>query len=139
IDSIISSNGDIQMILGFNGEIDFMNYYYTPITVPMPESVDSMQVKNPSWMYSINKMSKKGNGLRLFMIRDSFTQYLKLFLSPNFDYSFYAWTPKIPVDVAIESKPDIVIYEMLEMFSNYLLVLPPEIEADSTFIKKYFP
>ncbi len=79
------------------------------------------------------------NKLRFALIRDSFSEYLKLFICRDFSRSDLVWTPKLPVKEILVAKPDIVLQEMLEMFVMNTLVLPDEIKNDKNFMEKYFP
>jgi hypothetical protein len=89
--------------------------------------------------YQAYTMPGVENKLRLALIRDSFSEYLKLFICRDFSRSDLVWTPKLPVKEILAAKPDIVLQEMLEMFVMNTLVLPEEIKKDSTFMHEYFP
>jgi len=83
------------------------------------------------------EMPKPPNNLNLFVVRDSYSQHLKKFLSTNFKRSVYAWMPNLPIaKIAIE-KPDIVLHEILERFTSTYLKLPPEIENDTAFTNRF--
>ena len=139
IDSIETNAGDIQLMMGFTDEIYFMMYQFKLKSGVNPIIVDSSTIRNPDSRNSIRKMPKKVNGLKLFVVRDSFTEYLRIFLTPNFDRTFLAWMPTVPVARVVEEKSDLIIHEMLEQFIMFNLILPPEIEADTAFLKTYFP
>ena len=58
--------------------------------------------------------------LKIYVVRDSFSENLKKFLSLNFSTSVYAWTTDVPVLEALEEKPDIILHEIVERFSFFL-------------------
>ena len=75
--------------------------------------------------------------LKIYVVRDSFSENLKKFLSLNFSTSVYAWTTDVPVLEALEEKPDIILHEIVERFSFFYLELPPEIKNDTAFVNKF--
>lgn len=139
IDSFEANEGDLQLMMGFEDEINFTQYKLTNKSGIKPIIIDSSKINNSSTINSIREMPNKINGLKLFVVRDSYTEYLRIFLTPNFDRSFYAWTTTVPVTRVLEEKSDLIIHEILERFILTTLSLPPEIEADTIFLNKYFP
>ena len=58
---------------------------------------------------------------RLLMYRDSFGEYLRMYLSENFSYSGYSWTRKLNPERIKQADPDIVVLEVFERFIDNLL------------------
>ncbi len=137
IDSIVDYDGNLQKMLGITNMFQMKHYSYTfkngyePITNTLKSS------EYPNLNITKSKMLHSGNNLKLFLVRDSFSEHLKIFLIPNFSTSVLAWTPIIPVNAVLNESPDLVVHEMLELFSDNLLKLPPEILADQDFINEY--
>ncbi len=139
IDSMETNGGDLQTMMGFDDEVYFTHYEFINKTAPQAIIIDSSKLNNPSHINSIRKMPKPINAIDLFVVRDSYTEFLKIFLTPSFDKTFYAWTPTVPVSRVIEQKSNIILHEMLEDFITHNLELPIEIKTDTTFLKTYFP
>lgn len=139
IDTFETNAGDLQSMMGFDDEIHFNFYNFKQKTIIKPIVLDSPIGNNPYSKPLVFKMPIKTNPFNLFVVRDSYTEYLRIFLTPSFDTTFYAWTRTVPVARVMEQKSKIVLHEMLENFIMYNLILPPEIEADTEFLKKYFP
>ncbi len=139
IDSAIAEGGDLLMFMGLKKGIPFYNYNLVYKSTTEPEAVDSTTVPGFSSTSLIRQMPGGVNGLKLFVVRDSYTEYLKYFLSTSFDTTYYAWTTDVPLISIMHAKPDIVLHEMLEMFINHTLILPPEIKSDTLFMKTYAP
>jgi alginate O-acetyltransferase complex protein AlgJ len=138
IDSIYSAGGDQESLIGFDDAIWYWKYSFKLNNAVEPLQLDSSYIKNPPEKKCIvRQMPKKVNGLKLFMIRDSFTINMMDLLSRNFDRSVYAWTTEVPVPIILNESPNIVVFEMLEQFCNRLYQLPPEIANDSTFLNTY--
>ena len=83
------------------------------------------------------KMPIPVNDLKLFVIRDSYSEQLKRFLSTNFKQSFYFWQEEIPIEKIRKEKPDLVLHEMSERLIAHYLKLPPEIEKDTAFTNQF--
>lgn len=139
IDTMLTNGGDLQLMMGFDDEIYFNQYEFTNKLRIKPIVLDSPIGNNPYTKPLVFKMPIKTNPFNLFVVRDSYTEYLRIFLTPSFDTTFYAWTRTVPVARVMEQKSKIVLHEMLENFIMYNLILPTEIEADTEFLKKYFP
>ncbi|MGQ0828484.1 MAG: alginate O-acetyltransferase AlgX-related protein [Bacteroidota bacterium] len=139
IDSSTMSSGDLQFMLGFTNVITTPAYSLKlkrPIT---PIISDTGKINNLTGSYSRGSMPQSVNRLKLFMIRDSFTEHLKLYFTASFDKSIYYWNSTIPAIAAATEKPDIVIHEMLEQYILKSLELSPDIKNDTAFLKKNFP
>ncbi len=147
-DSVISIGGDLQCHLGV-ADLFTMHYYgFTPKQGFTPVSVDSSQYDRPDLRVEIweNHTPVSGNAgnigacpLKLFVVRDSYTDAMKGFISTQFSRTVYAWQRTPPVDLIMREHPNIVLHEILERFLQNLLVLPDEIAKDSSFIKQNFP
>lgn len=139
IDSSVTDAGDLQLLMGFRDLLHF-EHYHVKFKVPVnPIVVDSASYDTRVGRFSIREMPGPKKGLKLFLVRDSFSEYLRIYLTPHFDRTVLAWMPVIPVAKVVEEKPDIVIQQMLEQFVMYTLQLPPEIKGDTLFLNQYFP
>lgn len=139
IDSTVTDAGDLQLLMGFRDELQFKRYelkFKQPVNLVV---VDSSSYDASPGKYSIRKAPDSKTGLRLFLVRDSFSEYLRIFLTPHFERTVLAWMPVIPVAKVVQEQPDIVIQQMLEQFVMYTLQLPPEIKGDTLFLKQNFP
>lgn len=139
LDSSVTDAGDLQLLMGFRDVLKFNHYHLKRKSGPDPVIVDSSYLCIGNHRYSIREMPKKTSGLKLFLVRDSFSEYLRIFITPNFDRTVLAWMPVIPVANVMQEKPDIVIQEILEHFVVYTKQLPPEIAGDTLFLNQYFP
>lgn len=139
IDSVMTDAGDLQLLMGFRDELQYIRYSLDPINQPDPLIIDSTIFESTNTRYSIREMPKPVNGLRLFLVRDSFSQYMRKFITPNFDRTVLAWTPVVPVAKVMQEKPDLVVHEILEHFVTFTMQLPPEISGDTLFLEQYFP
>ncbi len=139
IDSANNEGGDLLMFMGLKTGIPFYNYNLVFKSGIEPEVVDSTTVPGFTSTSVIRQMPDSVNGLQLFVVRDSYTVYLKYYLSASFDKTYYAWTTDVPLISIMHVKPDIVLHEMLEMFINHTVKLPPEIKSDTLFMKTYAP
>ncbi len=139
IDSIMVDAGDLQLLMGFSDELFFRRYRMKPIDQDVPVVIDSTTFDSTSSRFSIRVMPKPVNGLRLFLIRDSFSEYMRIFITPNFDRTVLGWTPTVPVAKVMQEKPDLVIHQILEHYVMHTLKLPPEISGDTLFLNQHFP
>lgn len=64
-------------------------------------------------------------GPDLMVFRDSFSGYMRPFLSENFHRSTYLWTPLFHPEPVEREKPDIVVHELLERFIDQLFLDDP--------------
>ena len=133
-----NQTGDLKDMLGFNSSFS-RNYYNYKVTnaTNLPELTFESTPNNISNNLEIWEKPQKENDLKLFVVRDSFTEHLKTFLSLHFDRSVYVWQPNLPIQKIAEEKPDIIIHEILSRFMHLYLELPPEITNDTTFLKQY--
>ncbi len=136
IDSSLKGGGDLQHMMGLLDDIKFNYYRFSLMNEPEIFILDSSAIVNPSSKYSIRELKEQNKGLKIFVVRDSFTEFLRNFLTPHFDRSFYAWMPVVPAAKIVEEKPDIVLQEILEQFINHTLELPVEIQQDTAFLKQ---
>ncbi len=136
IDTSNTGEGDLQLMLGLKDDIMFPYHRFSLLNSPEILIIDSASITNPSSKYSIRELKEKNKGLKIFVVRDSFTEYLRKFLTPHFDRSFYAWMPVMPAAKIVEEKPNIVLQEMLEQFIHHTLELPIEIQQDTAFLKE---
>jgi hypothetical protein len=61
------------------------------------------------------------DGLRLYMIRDSFTVNMLPFLSESFKQCTYVWTSKFDKKAVLDEEPDVVVYEVVERYLQNLV------------------
>jgi alginate O-acetyltransferase complex protein AlgJ len=139
VDSVITDAGDLQLLMGFRDELHYIRYHLKNRNPVEPVIIDSTLFESTNSRYSIREMPAPVNGLRLFLVRDSFSQYMRYFITPNFDRTVLGWQPVVPVAKVMQEKPDIVIHEILEHFVMFTLQLPPEIAGDTLFLNQYFP
>ncbi len=139
IDSVIIDGGDLQLLMGFRDVMKFKRYFLTHKTRPEPAKIDSSDYEPGSTAYSIREMPVAASGLKLFLVRDSFSEHLRTFITPDFDRTVLAWKPVVPVVKIMSEKPDIILHEILEHFAPFTLELPPEIKSDTLFLNTHFP
>jgi hypothetical protein len=140
IDSSCEIGGDLQSHWGFNDVLKSEYYYFKLKSGKMPVALDSADLSSAEHIeYNIREMPDKKDALTLFVIRDSFSDALRVFLSNRFKRSVYAWTKYPPVQTILKEKPAIILHEVLERFLDATLVLPDEIKNDTAFLKKNFP
>jgi hypothetical protein len=63
---------------------------------------------------------------RMLMYRDSFTINMQPFLSEYFSTAVYQWNHSFDPNLVIETKPDVVIHEVVERYIHELLAENPE-------------
>lgn len=129
--------GDLLGLLGYNSGIKAIRYYLEPKDSLSPILKHKTNQGNPQNGYEKWEMKTSENDLKIFMVRDSYSEHFKMFLSSNFHYSIYAWMTKLPVKIVVNEKPNIVLHEMLERFTSDYLELPPEIKNDTAFIHQF--
>lgn len=139
IDSALVGGGDLLMFMGLKQGIPFYNYNLVLKSSKVAAVVDSSTIPGFTSTSLIREMPGGVNGLKLFVVRDSYTEYLQYFFSSSFDRTYYAWTTDVPLISVMHAKPDIVLHEMLEMFINHTVKLPSEIKSDTLFMKTYAP
>lgn len=130
------STGDLDRLLGYKKSSTTQSFFTLKDTADAVLKYSSHPETHTNG-FEEWEMPVKTNGLKAFVIRDSFTEQLKIFLNSNFDRSVYAWMQQIPVKKIAKEKPDIVLHEMLERFTDFYLELPPEIENDTAFTKQF--
>ncbi len=135
-----TDEGDLQFLMGFRKKYFFDHYRYVPKNGVEPFEVDSVYPEVPaSWNYAVMKMPGNNSGLKLVMIRDSFGEFMKLFLSRDFENTELIWNPVVPIGKVLSVKPDVVYQQLAEPLVMHALKLPEEIAADTVFLKKYYP
>ena len=73
------------------------------------------------------KYNAKGKGLKILVIRDSFTLFLMRFLSEHFKHSVYIhdeWLYRMREDILKEEQPDILLFVVLETELHKILKYP---------------
>jgi hypothetical protein len=147
MDSTMWDGGDLQSHLGFDDLFHRHYFWFTPKNGAQPIGLDSSEYDTHGYV-EIKEMrdtvSYRGGNvgpcrLKIFIVRDSYTNAYRGFLSTQFSRSVYAWTKTPPVDMIMQEHPDIVLHEILERYLGTLTTLPVQIENDSTFIKQNFP
>lgn len=132
IDSCAMNYGDLEFLMGFTKIISDIEY-------KLKFRQNDVLSVNSKMGYNKRVKQKNANRLKLFMIRDSFTEYLMALFSENFYKSEFYWSPIIPAKQIVDVKPNVVIHEMLELFILNVLELPKDIKSDTAFLNKNFP
>lgn len=141
IDTTVTDAGDLQLMLGLKDDITYTYHRFTHKSGIMPTVVDSSLLPNASSTISIREMHNDTLMLKLFLVRDSFSEYLRIFLTPHFKRTVLSWTNTVPINRVLAEQPNIVLHEMLEQYIDNLLILPDTILSDSNFVlenKKLF-
>jgi len=148
MDSAISIGGDLQRHLGFDDLFTMHYYSFTPKDGAKPSVADSSAFDVPDAHPEVRGMpppppgdtNRVGAcGLRILILRDSYTDALKGFFSTQFRRTVLIWAKSPRVNFVLKEHPDIVLFEMLERYLDNNLTLPDEIAHDSAFIKQNFP
>ncbi len=139
IDTVETQGGDLLMFMGLTEGIKFNNYKFNLLSGKEAKSVTPPTGPKHNKRTYVSELQKSPNKYKLFVVRDSYSEFLKLFTSNSFERVFYDWRPIPEISNIAAEKPDIVLHEMLERFILYTLILPPEIKNDSTFINSNFP
>lgn len=127
--------GDLMSILGYESKKPTKQFYLNKKDGLYPRLIFSEVL--PENNLNIFEMPNNTNNNSIYVVRDSFSENLKKFLSLNFSKSTYFWKVELPINTILEEKPTIVLHEMLERFSFFYLELPPEIKADTAFINQF--
>ena len=131
-------SGDLLAILGYKSKKYTLQY-----VLSVEDSIKATQIyaSDPPGSamnkFEIWETTNSLSNLKIYVVRDSYSENLKRFLSLNFSKSIYAWMPKVPVKEVIEEKPAIVLHEILERFTFEYLNLPPEIKNDTAFTNQF--
>lgn len=139
LDSLWSQGGDLLMFMGLTEGIPFYNYALNLKSGITPVVIDSSKAPGFSVKNNIREMPGSINDKKIFLVRDSFMEYLKHFINTSFSRSYYTWTTVVPLVQVMHEKPDIVLHEMNEMFLVNTLRLPPEIKGDTAFMNRFYP
>jgi hypothetical protein len=128
---------DLAYMLQKQDEYTEEEYIYTPkvnnITI-----LDKEEPSNSFGEGVFNEMNDRGDtyqlshyiklsnssvkdGLRLYMIRDSFTVNMLPFLSESFKQCTYVWTSKFDKKAVLDEEPDVVVYEVVERYLQNLV------------------
>lgn len=116
-------NGDLAHIMGLNDVLPRVD----PTAIPLRPRSASFHEKTglPSDHFFLGRPTTWTNPdttlPRLLMFHDSFGLYMKPLLSEHFSTSTYVWTNMYLPDVVRRERPDVVVQEMLEMFTHHLL------------------
>ncbi|MDQ3052214.1 MAG: hypothetical protein M3Q95_15155 [Bacteroidota bacterium] len=137
VDSVMQYEGDLQKMMGFVDVFQMKSYTYKLKSGIEAETISFKNPKYPNAHFSTKQMPERVSGLRLYLVRDSFSEHLKVFLTAHFDYSALAWMPVLPVNEILAVSPNLVVHEIHELFANHLLKLPDEILQDTVFVKNY--
>lgn len=131
--------GDLMPFLGHKSAIETTESLFEPKdTTLKPQLVRSViPPDDSSHRLEVWETTKSLSNLKIYVVRDSFSENLKKFLSLNFSTSIYAWTTDVPIVEAIEEKPDIVLHEIVERFAFFYLELPLEIKNDTAFTNQF--
>ena len=134
---VFEYSGDLIQMIGFNPKIIATRYKLTPKDSSRIELIyitESIKHENGFQKF---KNETPPNDLKLFVIRDSYTEHLKEFFNQSFSEVVYAWMPTIPLAKINEEKPDIIVHEILERFTFFYLDLTPEIKNDTAFVNQF--
>jgi alginate O-acetyltransferase complex protein AlgJ len=150
MDSTMAVGGDLEDHLGFD-DLFLMHYYsFTPKNGTQPTCIDSSKLKWPTdnMLVQVREMPEENQDnlgnvqaspLKLFVVRDSYTDAFMGYFPTQFRQTVYAFNKRPPIDLIIQVHPDIILHEMLERYLGNELKLPDEIVKDSVFLKKNFP
>lgn len=127
--------GDLMSILGYESAKPTKQFYINKKDGSYPRLIFSEVL--PENNLNIFEMPNNDNKNSIYVVRDSFSESLKKFLSLNFSKSVYYWKVELPINTILEEKPTIVLHEILERFSFFYLELPPEIKADTAFTNQF--
>ncbi|MDF2686094.1 MAG: hypothetical protein K0S55_1275 [Clostridia bacterium] len=128
---------DLAYMLERADEYKEEEYIYTPKI----NTIDVLRTNEPSDSFGVgvfNEMNDRGDtyqlshyiklrnasvkdGLRLYMIRDSFTVNMIPFINEAFYQCTYVWTSKFEKKAILEEEPDVVVYEVVERYLQNLL------------------
>ena len=111
---------DLIQLLGLSGTI-FDNQYIT-----VKKQIDYTSDDDHTSTKPIRTELNNGSYPRILVFRDSFSTTLIPYLSESFSKATYIWSPVIDYDLIKNEKPNIVIVEFVERFSNNLLQLGVE-------------
>ena len=139
IDTSIYDAGDLLQVMGVKHAFPYTYYKMTLKSGLEAVPVDSTHVGEFAPQTSIRACPGSPNKRRIYVNRDSMTEYLKIFISTSFEYTCYYWKPQLNVTLALQEKPEIILHEMQEIFISHTLKLPAEIKADTAFINANFP
>jgi alginate O-acetyltransferase complex protein AlgJ len=108
-------SGDLAKMLGLYGTLTEKIFEFKEKSSNARTPDGKATVSQTSEPRSIveTKLNEK-NLPRAFVIRDSFTLALQPFLSERFSNAKYYWSQAMPVQMLLESKPNVVIEEMAE-------------------------
>lgn len=128
---------DLAIMLERQNEFEETEYIYTP----KKNTLEILNVNEPSNELGqgvFNEMNDRGetyhlskyikirntslkDGLRLYMIRDSFGVNMMPFINESFYQCTYEWTSRFDKNNILNEEPDIVIFELVERYLQSLL------------------
>lgn len=130
--------GDLLHLLGYKTQYAYLEDAFTPKDGNLPKLIYTTRFPdNPDNVFQVFEMQNDTSGINIYVIRDSYSENLKKFLSLNFNKSVYDWTPRISIPRILEYKPNIILHEILERFNYEYFNLPPEIENDTAFVNRF--
>lgn len=133
-----TQTGDLLYLLGYKTQHAYFEDAFTPKNGNLPQLTYTTRFPdNPDNVFQVFEMQNDTSGIDIYVIRDSYSENLKKFLSLNFNKSVYDWTPKISIPRILEYKPNIIVHEILERFNYEYFNLPPEIENDTAFVNRF--
>lgn len=131
-------SGDLLSMLGYESKNPTFQYLTSLKSNIEPKlTLSTVLPENPENIFEIYEMPSDTNDLEIYVVRDSYSENLKKFLSLNFKKSVYYWKVQLPIINITKEKPAIVLHEILERFSYHYLELPPEIKNDTAFTNQF--
>ena len=104
------SAGDLARMLGLGHLLDFAE---SEVTVGIAQAHNVQMVHDD--FYGLTQLSAQGaDPRRIYMIRDSFATHMSMFISSQFDESYYRHYMFYTYDDIEELDPDIVVMECVE-------------------------
>jgi hypothetical protein len=114
-----------------NGSGDLANYIFMGGLLPdreidlEPKFHEQAQLSHEKYPIPSTIFIQKNDTTlpHLLMFHDSFTRALRPFLSESFSRNVFVWTDKIDYSIIDKEKPNIVVIEFVERYSDMLLKL----------------
>lgn len=131
-------SGDLLAMLGYDSKKPTFQYIMSHKNNIEPKlTLSTILPENPDNFFEIYEMPEDTNDLEIYVVRDSYSEKLKKFISLNFKKSIFYWKAQLPINNIAKEKPDVVLHEMLERFSYLYIDLPPEIKNDTAFTNQF--
>lgn len=110
------NHGDLSGMINLNsGELEDRNYEIKNKKTYGFEEVYSNGTAH------IEYLSENKNGLKLLSFRDSFCTALIPYISQTYENSTFIWSPNFDESMVQSQKPDVVMLEMVERYTDFLL------------------